>query len=91
MAKVLELVTTGATILDTVDLHIYNGMLYIIDSFQINIKLEEIWSIVPTTKLKTQRACTISKTQISRSATDDESISASFDFSSKYERKKSYR
>ena len=81
MARVLELITTGATNLDAVDANVYNGMLFIIDSFQININLEEIWSNAPTTKLKIQKEWKTSKMSnyVSRSTTYD---SALFDSSS---------
>ena len=58
MARVLELISNGATNIDVVDQHIYNGMLFILDSLQINIKLEEIWAIAPTINLKIQTAST---------------------------------
>ena len=51
MAGVLELITTGAKIIDNADQHIYDGMLFIIDTLQINIKLDETWSNAPTNKL----------------------------------------
>ena len=93
MARVLELITTGATNLDAVDGNVYKGMLFIIDTFQINIKLEEIWSNVQTTKLKIQKDWRTSKMSnyVSRSTTDD-SDSALFDSSSQRmdEIKKSY-
>ena len=74
MALVLELITTGATNLDAVDQHVYNGILNIIDILKINVKLKEIWSNTPTTK-KARR---------------DEHVSLSFDSHSQDQRKESY-
>ena len=92
MARVLELITTGVTNLDAVDGNVYNGMLLIIDTFQINIKLEEIWSNAPTTKLKIQKDWRTSKISNSVSRTTDDCDSVLFDSSSqiKDEIKKSY-
>ena len=78
MARVLELITTGVTILDNVAFHVYEGMLFILDSLQINIKLGEIWSNAPTTNLKIQNA---------RTADHD---SSSLYISSQNEKRKSY-
>ena len=50
LARVLELVTTGATNLNSVDQYVYKEILNIIDSLKINVKLNEIWSNAPTTK-----------------------------------------
>ena len=74
MAKVLELITTGATNLDAVDQYVYNGILSIIDSLKINVKLEEIWSNAPNTK----------------KAWRDEHVSFSFDSYSQDQRKESF-
>ena len=92
MSRVLELITTGATVLDAVDQDVYNGMLFIIDSLQINIKLKEIWSNVPANKLKITKPWRISKrpSSVSRSTTD-EWDSSYFPNNIKQERKKSYR
>ena len=79
MARVLELITTGVTILDTAAQHVYEGMIFILDSLQINIKLGEIWSNAPTTNLKSQKAWT------------SDHDSSSFHNSSQNERRKSYR
>ena len=95
MSGVLELITTGATIIDNVDQHIYEGMLFIIDCLQINIRLEETWSTAQTTKLKFQKAWTVSKSSSSgSSSTTDERDSAYFDSdscSSKEEIKNCYK
>ena len=79
MARVLELIRTGVTILDTAAQHVYEGMLLILDSLQINIKLGEIWSNAPTTNLKTQNAWT------------SDLDSSDFYGSSQNEKRKSYR
>ena len=90
MARVLELINTGSTNLDSLDHHVYNGMLFIIDNFQINIKLEESWIDASTTNLKVQKAWSLSKT-LDYKSTKDEYDSSAFKSSRHDENKKAYR
>ena len=75
MARVLELITTGATNLDSMDQYVYKEFLNIIDSLKINVNLNEIWSNAPTTK----------------KAWRDDQVSSSSDSCSQNQRLNSYR
>ena len=90
MARVLELINTGSTNLDSLDHHVYNGMLFIIDNFQINIKLEESWIDASTTNLKVQKAWSLFKT-LKYKSTKDENDSSAFKSNRHDQNKKAYR
>ena len=54
MARVLQLLNTGATNLESEKKSVYTGMLYIIECLQIDVKLEEIWFNGNTLKPKSR-------------------------------------